>query len=65
MLNWEIFKTKMMDRFFSSAMRDEKLKEFLYPRVKGLRMPEKAHEVNHLPQWWTQRVNGIARLPPL
>lgn len=47
-LSWERFKNKMMDRFFSVAMREEKLKEFLYPEVEGLSVTERAFKFNHL-----------------
>ena len=47
-LNWEMFKTKMTDRFFSRAMREEKRKEFLYPKNHGLKVTELAAKFNHL-----------------
>ena len=47
-LNWDMFKDKMFDRFFSSAMREEKLKEFLYPKIEGIKVPELATMFNHL-----------------
>ena len=51
MLNWEMFKSKMLDRFFSTAMREEKLKEFLYPKIDGMKVPELATKFNHLLQY--------------
>ena len=50
-LNWSMFKTKMTDRFFSRAMRDEKHKEFLYPKTDGLKVTELAAKFNHLLQY--------------
>jgi len=47
-LNWNMFKTKMIDRFFSRAMREEKRKEFLYPDNRGLKVTELAAKFNHL-----------------
>ena len=50
-LNWEMFKAKMTDRFFSRAMRDEKHKEFMYPKTEGLKVTELATKFNHLLQY--------------
>ena len=47
-LTWAMFKEKMYDRFFSTAMRKEKLKEFLYPQTDGLSVSEIALKFNHL-----------------
>jgi len=47
-LNWAMFKIKLTDRFFSRAMRDEKMKEFLYPETEGLNVTELAAKFNHL-----------------
>ena len=41
----------MLDRFFSSAMRKEKEKEFLYSQVEGMRIPEMTTKFNHLLQY--------------
>ena len=47
-LNWAMFKTKMTDRFFSRAMREEKRKEFLYPKNDGLKVAELATKFNRM-----------------
>ena len=47
-LTWSMFKDKMYARFFSTAMRKEKLKEFLYPQTEGLTISEIALKFNHL-----------------
>ena len=47
-LNWEMFKSKMLDRFFSMTMREEKLKEFLYPKIDRIKVSKMATKFNHL-----------------
>ena len=50
-LSWAMFKTKMMDRFFSRSMRDEKHKEFMHPEIEGLKVTELVTKFNHLLQY--------------
>ena len=50
-LSWSMFKKKMLDRYFSAAMRKEKEKEFHYPQVEGLKIPEIANKFSHLLQY--------------
>lgn len=57
-LSWRMFKDKMMDRFFSISMREEKLKEFLYPEVEGLTVTEHATKFNHLLHYAGLEVNS-------
>ena len=47
-LSWAMFKAKLTDHYFSRAMREEKLKEFLYPETEGLKVSELAAKFNHL-----------------
>ena len=50
-LSWGMFKEKMTNRFFSPAMKDEKLDELFSPKVKGLSVLERAKKFNHLLQY--------------
>lgn len=38
----------MFDRFFSDAMREEKIKEFLYPKIEVMKIPKLATKFNPL-----------------